>query len=347
VDTATDTAGSDARGPALLARVSPVGVAAYCLVFPVVQIGLIAASNPGYGQVAWAATATAAYAPLYLRQIWYLVGDRRPPHAGWTLAVMTAIIAGATPLAGGWWLPSFAAVAVCLLMEVPWRWSLPAVAVLIAAQVPLAVAVPAASWPDAPAARIPFFAVTLGWRTAAVFIPVWLARAVRQLDAARRELAQDAVLRERLRVDARLRQTLGTALASIAARGQRSAVLAAEGASAGPELTGLIEISRSALADTRQMLRGLSRPSLWAELETAASLLTAAGIQTRLVLPAGEPPSQVSAGFRDELRSTTARLLRAETARTCVLAVTRDSAQVRLDIQVDGRHLSSMEVCPS
>ena len=71
MDTLTDSAGSDARGPsgrrqhppgpgaglaagppALLGRVSPAGVAAYCLVFPVVQIGLIAASNPGYGRVA-------------------------------------------------------------------------------------------------------------------------------------------------------------------------------------------------------------------------------------------------------------------------------------------------------
>ena len=78
---------------------------------------------------------------------------------------MTAVIAGTLPLAGGWWLPSFASVAVCLLLMVPWRWSRPGVAALTA----------------------------------------------RQLDAARRELAQDA---------------LGTALASIAARGQRSADLA-------------------------------------------------------------------------------------------------------------------------
>jgi hypothetical protein len=50
-------------------------------------------------------------------------------------------------------LPSFAAVAVCLLMAVPWRSSLLGTAALIAAQAPLAVAFPAADWPDAPAAR--------------------------------------------------------------------------------------------------------------------------------------------------------------------------------------------------
>jgi hypothetical protein len=65
------------------------------------------------------------------------------------------------------------------------------------------------------------------------------------------------------------------------------------------------------------------------------------------VLPGGDPPPQVSAGFRDELRSTTAQLLRAETARTCVLALTRGAGQFQLDIQVDGRHLSSVEVCAS
>ena len=42
---------SDPR-PGLLARVSPAAVGVYCMVFPVVQIGLIAASNPGYGQAA-------------------------------------------------------------------------------------------------------------------------------------------------------------------------------------------------------------------------------------------------------------------------------------------------------
>jgi hypothetical protein len=46
-----------------------------------------------------------------------------------------------------------AIIAVCLLMAVPWRWSLPGTAALIAGQAPLAVAFPAANWPDAPAAR--------------------------------------------------------------------------------------------------------------------------------------------------------------------------------------------------
>lgn len=335
---------SDTR-PSLLARLTPAGIAAYCMVFPFVTIDVTAASNPGYSRLVWALAATAAYAPLYLRHVLYFVRDQRPPGAGWTLAAVTVIIAGATPFAGGWWLPSFAAVAVCLLMMGPWRWSLLSIAGLVAAQVPLALAFPAAGWPDAPAARPPYFAITLVWRTAAVFIPVWLAKAVRQLQAARRELAEDAVLRERVRVDDRLRQTLGAALATIAARGERSAALAGGSpGSAGPELSALVETARGALADTRQLLRGLHQPSLRAELETAANLLTAAGIQTRLVLAGGEPPAKASAEFRAALRLATARLLRDDTARACVLTLTSVDGPAQLDIQVDGKHLASMAV---
>ena len=254
---------------------------------------------------------------------------------------MAAIIGGAAPLAGSEWLPSFFALTVSLLITAPWRWSLPGVAVLAAAQVPLALAL---TTPVVPAAAS-YFPVTLLWRTAAVFVPVWLVGTVGQLDKARRELAQNAVLRERLQLDDRLRVTLGAALASIVARGQRSTALAeADPAAARPELAALAETSRSALADARRLLSALHRPSLWAELETAASLLTAAGIPTRLALPAGDPPADVCPAFRAELRSATARLLRDDAARACLIAVTSVDGQLQLGIRVGGKSLAAPEV---
>ena len=102
-------------------------------------------------------------------------------------------------------------------------------------------------------------------------MPVWLVAVVRQLEAARSDLARDAVLRERLAVDARLRATLGVALASISARAEISASLTAtDPGSAARGLAALVEISRGSLADTRQLLSGLRQPALRAELETAA-----------------------------------------------------------------------------
>jgi signal transduction histidine kinase len=257
------------------------------------------------------------------------------------------VIVGAVPLAGGWWLTTSFALAVCLLSTLPWRWSLAGTAVLLVAQVPLSLAFPAPDFPDV-ASEPSYFALDLLWRTAAVFVPIWLVRTVRQLDAARRELADDAVLRERLRVDARLRDTIGAALGSIVACGERAAALTpARPDAADAELAALIETSRGALAETRRMLSSLHQPSLLAELETAATLLNAAGIHTRLLLPGGEAPAIGGTGFRARLRSTTARLLREESARSCVLALTASDGLVQLEIQVDGKPVTAMEVTAS
>ncbi|MBV9447493.1 MAG: hypothetical protein JO345_16545 [Streptosporangiaceae bacterium] len=308
---------------------------------------MLVSSSPGFSRGWWAVAATVVYTPLYLRHVFFFIRGLRLPAAGWSLAALTVVIVGAVPLAGGWWLPTSFALAVCLLTTLPWRWSLAGTAILLVAQAPLALAFPAPDFPDV-ASEPSYFALDLLWRTAAVFVPVWLVRAVRQLDAARRELADDAVLRERLRVDIRLRDTIGAALGSIVARGERAAALApARPQAADAELGTLIETSRGALGETRRILSGLHQPSLLAELETAAALLNAAGIRTRLALPAGQPPAVASTGFRSPLRSMTARLLREESARTCVLALSASDGRVQLEIQVDGQPVTSMEVTVS
>jgi signal transduction histidine kinase len=327
--------------PRPLTRLVTAGTVTYCLVFPLLQIGVIASSRPG-GQAGtlWAVLATAAFLPFYLRFILYFIGGRRAPAPGWALAAMAVLIIGVTPLAGSEWLPTYFALAVAMLIAAPWRWSLPGLAVLAGIQVPFALALPVII--PSPAA---YFVTTLLWRTSAVFVPVWLVSAVRQLERARRELAQDAVLRERQRVDAQLRDTIGAALASIVARGQLSAALAgSDPGAAGPQLAALVDTSRSTLADTRRLLSGYHQPSLWAELETAASLLAAAGITTRLALPPGNPPDIADAEFRSGLRATTARLLRDESARSCVITLRSERGQLRLDITVDDRPLVSMAV---
>jgi signal transduction histidine kinase len=327
--------------PRMLTRLAIAGTVVYCLVFPLLQIGVIASTRNGAPvRALWAALATAAFLPLYVRHILYFVRGLRAPAPGWTLAAMAILIIGTTPLAGSEWLPTYFAVGVVMLIVLPWRWSLPGLAALAVISVPFALALPIII--PSPGA---YFVTTLLWRTSAVFVPVWLVSAVRQLERARHELAEDAVLRERQRVDAELRDTLGVALASIVARGQRSTALAgSDPVAAGPQLAALVETSRGTLADTRRVLSGYHQPSLWAELETAAALLAAAGIATRLALPAGDPPDIVDAEFRSGLRSTTARLLRDDSARSCVITVWSDHGQMRLDVTVDDQHRASMAV---
>jgi signal transduction histidine kinase len=102
------------------------------------------------------------------------------------------------------------------------------------------------------------------------------------------------------------------------------------------ELRALVEGSRRALAQARRTIRGYQRPSLRAELDTAAALLTAAGISTRLELPRGELPETVDAAPRAALRTAVARLLRDDAAQRCSIMVTRQNGRVTLELRAGG-----------
>ena len=164
----------------LFERIGTSGTVAYCMVFPVVQVGVIAGAWDGsYGRAAWALAATAVFSPFYIRHVLYAIRGSRPPPTGWSLAAMAIVIIGVTPLAGAYWLPTFSALAASALIVFPWRWSLPLVAALLAVTVPFALALPS----HIPSAAS-YFALTLVWRTSAVYVPLWLVGAVRQLEAA-------------------------------------------------------------------------------------------------------------------------------------------------------------------
>src|SRR5262249_56478907 len=88
------------------------------------------------------------------------------------------------------------------------------------------------------------------------------------------------------------------------------------------ELRALVEGSRRALAQARRTIRGYQRPSLRAELDTAAALLTAAGISTRLELPRGELPETLGAPPRAALCAAGGAPLRGGGGRGCSVGVT-------------------------
>ena len=162
--------------------------------------------------------------------------------------------------------------------------------------------------------------MTLLWRTAAVFVPVWLAGTVGQLEKARRELAQNAVLRERLQLDDRLRVTLRARWprswpAGSGPRRRRMAIRPRPGGTAA-----LAETS-GASGRAPAAFSALHRPSP-AELETAASLLTAAGIPTRLALQLATRPRTSARRLAQSCGRLTARQPRGDVDRACLIGVT-------------------------
>ena len=100
------------------------------------------------------------------------------------------------------------------------------------------------------------------WVAIALAVLVWLIRAVRELDAARRHLAAQAVIVERQRIDNEVASTLGAALEQIVARGEAALALAetASGQCAA-DVSALTAQSRDTLARTRALLSGYREPA--------------------------------------------------------------------------------------
>jgi two-component system, NarL family, sensor histidine kinase DesK len=92
------------------------------------------------------------------------------------------------------------------------------------------------------------------------------------------------------------------------------------------------------------MISGYQQRSLRAELDSAAALLAAAGIQTRLVLPGGDLPESVDAAPRAALQAAVARLLGDGAARHCSIVVTRQDGRIQLEFHADDSGQATMPV---
>jgi signal transduction histidine kinase len=297
-------------------------------------------ADSGVARGLWALAAVAAYLPLHVRHVWLASHATRPPAGAWTMAAMAVIIIGALPLVGSAW-----------VMEFSWL----AVSALIVVRRPLsyliAIGLLAAAWPVAllfgdPGGAAAWLTLAMANRGATLFVLVWLAAAIERLRAARLALAEDAIMRERLRIDGELRRTLGVALESIIASGERAAEQAkSDQTGLDTELRALIEYARTTLAEARSMVRSYQQVSLRAELDTAAALLTAAGIETRLSLPQADLPDVTEESLRTALRVALARLLGDDRPpRMCLITVTRENGQTRLELSTGQGRPGTVEV---
>ncbi|MGI8329595.1 histidine kinase [Actinomadura scrupuli] len=306
-----------------------MGTVAYSVLIPTVELWRYALMSTNTTHTLVGVLATVTYLPLHIRHVHHAAQGTRPRKAGWTVAAMAVLIIGAVPYLGAYWLGQFHALAVSVLIVLRPPWSFALFGAIVAAQTPLAIAL------DHPE-MAPFFTIAGALKGLPVFLLIWLVGAVRRLRAAQRALADRAVARERLRIDEDLRHTVGTALESIAAQGERAGALAPRDVPAAEaELRALSQSSRQALAGARRLIRGYQHTSLPAELDTAATLLAAAGIESRLVLPDGDLPDAVDEDLRSSLRADVARLLQDDTVRRCVIVVARHHGRLRLEAGAD------------
>ncbi|MFF8945784.1 sensor histidine kinase [Streptomyces sp. NPDC014864] len=164
-----------------------------------------------------------------------------------------------------------------------------------------------------------------------------LSEAVRELRAAREELARRAVEQERLRFSRDLHDLLGHTLSVIVVKSEAARRLAPRDMGAAlTQITDIESVGRQALTEIREAVTGYREGSLSTELDGARSALTAAGIEP-VVRRSGPPLTpQTEALLGWVVREAVTNTVRHSGAARCEITVDGTPERVRLEVADDG-----------
>ena len=176
---------------------------------------------------------------------------------------------------------------------------------------------------------------------------------VRQLQAARREIAQlaaaEAVAEERLRFARDLHDLLGHSLSLIALKSTLAGRLmpaTPETERAAKEVRDVEGVAREALREVREAVAGYRRPTLDGELAGAREMLEAAGIDWRIERDTGALPDATEAVLAWAVREGVTNVIRHSRAHHCDIRLAREdtkdgeAGKVRVEVSDDGRGLA-------
>jgi two-component system, NarL family, sensor histidine kinase DesK len=164
-----------------------------------------------------------------------------------------------------------------------------------------------------------------------------IARANRELDATRGELARLAVSDERLRFARDLHDLLGHSLSVIALKSELAARLVdSDPKRAASELRDIQSVTRGALAEVREAVQGYRRIALSEAVSSARAALAAAGIDLQLADARPELPEEVDTVLAWAVREGTTNIIRHSDARHCAIRIHADEAAAAVEIEDDG-----------
>ena len=272
----------------------------------------------------------AALAALQVRTSYAASRGERPRWAWPTLLVTAALVY--VPM--HWYTWNWAGTQIMLgasaLMLVPRR----RLAVALAAAPVIGTLGYLTSYPEGSFAFLmEWWGISLTCGITALYGAARLVRVVSELQGARTELAELAIMRERLRVSRDLHDLAGQSLTAISLRGDLAlALLERDRDAARAEMATLTATARNALHDVLTVTRDGATVDLRAEAEGARALLAAAGIETVVRLGDEAIPPGVRTVFAWALREGVTNVLRHSEATTCTITASRD----RLEIVNDG-----------
>src|SRR5215203_5797429 len=186
----------------------------------------------------------------------------------------------------------------------------------------------ATSWGDV----VPFLLIGIG-----MIIVSRLVVTVRELQAAREEIARLAVAEERLRFARDLHDLLGHSLSSITLKSELAGrLLPAAPDKAAVEVHDIEGVARKALREVREAVAGYRQPTLDEELSGAGEILEAAGISCEIERNVGVLPSDVDAVLAWAIREGTTNVIRHSRAKHCEIRVVQEGEEIHAEISDDG-----------
>ena len=164
-----------------------------------------------------------------------------------------------------------------------------------------------------------------------------LADALRELHAARGELARQAVMEERLRLARDLHDLLGHTLSMITLKSELAGrLLEKDAAGAAQEIQDVERVARQALREVRTAVAGYRQPSLSSELDGAREILAAAGIACTIDNAMGDLPLEMDAALAWAIREGVTNVIRHSRARQCQIRLCRANETVQAEVYNDG-----------
>jgi two-component system sensor histidine kinase DesK len=164
-----------------------------------------------------------------------------------------------------------------------------------------------------------------------------LADALRDLHAARRELARMAVIEERLRLARDLHDLLGHNLSMIALKSELAErLLVQEPARAAHEMAQVQRVARQTLREVREAVAGYRQPTLRTELDGAHQLLEAAGVAYSIEDTTAALPPAIDAVLAWTVREGVTNIIRHSRAHHCTIRVMCGAGTVSAEVINDG-----------